>query len=822
MTDKTFLLTDLIMEKNDTISILYVEDQDDVRLFLSKILSRHYANVLLAENGKIGLEIYKEHKPDIVISDIKMPVMDGLSMSSRIKEIDPKAKIILTTAHSDMEYFIQSIEIGINQYILKPIDREKLYNAIDNCKEQVLLEREVKKQNLKLKQTNEMLVKQERELRENLQKTIALKEIITKSEENLRNVAENIQDAFWLMDETKVIFVNKAFELLFETPASKLYDNPEIYKEYIHEDDRENFLKTLSTHESQQKGTLAAEFRIVTSSGKVKNIWYRDIFIPGNKPKESRRISTLSDISWKIDHERLQQDLLVAERAALVKQRLLANVSHELRTPLNGIFAMADILGTTQLTNKQSEYLSTIKNSANELMAITANALNINELDNKEARIDKRTIESEKFFITILQQFAEDAENKKLEFNYSFDKEFPASFISDPKRIQQILEQFLANAIKFTEDGKINTRFSAREVGPNKTEIAFTVTDTGIGIKEEYLDKVFQLFSQQEESDSRSYEGLGLGLTLCKKIAQLLGGKIEVESRENKGSSFAFILAVESEESDYAGNSQNKKQLPDLNLNVLYVEDKEVNQKIISIMLGNAGCTVDIANNGLEALDLYAKNKYDIVLMDIQMPVMDGITATKKLKEKYTKMVPIIGVSANALRADAQYYISEGLDDYISKPVIPAILYQKIVEWTHQHRKSEKEQFNENTHKSPNAYSLLPDIDFQTLDTFKEQTHNDESIINDLYGTFTVEAENLIEKIDNAINNTNDKLLQDSTHALKGLSATIGALKVYHWASEMDKLHKMKVFNQSNGLFANLKKDYLKAKKIIEESIIKS
>ncbi len=811
-----------MMQKNDSISILYVEDQDDVRLFLSKILSRHYSNVLLAENGKTGLEIYKEFKPDIIISDIKMPVMDGLSMSSRIKEIDPKAKIILTTAHSDMEYFIQSIEIGINQYILKPIDREKLYNAIDNCKEQILLERKVKRQNLKLIENNQILVKQEQELRENLQKTIALKEIISKSEENLRKVAENIQDTFWLMDEKKIIFVNNVFEILFETPVRKIYDNPEIYKSFIHEDDLDNFIKILSKHEAHPEGKLAAEFKIVTPSGKVKNIWFRDVFISGNKPNETRRIRTLSDISWKIENERLQQDLLVAEKATLVKQRLLANVSHELRTPLNGIVAMADIMGTTELNNDQLEYMATIKQSANELMAITRNLLDINELDNEEAIIEKRTIESEKFFMSILEQFARDAENKKLEFTYSFHKLFPFSFISDPQKIQQILEQFLANAIKFTPKGKINIYFSAEEINQFRSEISISVTDTGVGIREEYLDSVFQMFSQQEESDNRNYEGLGLGLTLCKKITQLLGGKIHVESSQNKGSTFTFILPVEIAETNPSVKALDVNEIPDLKLNVLYVEDKEVNQKIISIMLGNAGCTVDIANNGQQALDLYEKNKYDIVLMDIQMPVMDGITATKKLKDKYNNMAPIIGVSANALRADAQYYLTQGLDDYISKPVIPAILYQKIKEWTRNYKKSDANQFEENIENNNNANSLIPDIDFQTFETFKEQTHNNISVINDLYDTFTIEADNLIQKIENATVNSNEKLLLESTHALKGLSATIGALKVYHWACEMDKLHKKKIFNQSNILFTNLKKDYLIAKKIIEDSIIKS
>ncbi len=812
------------MEKNDTISILYVEDQDDVRLFLSKILSRHYSKVLLAENGKKGLELYKQHRPDIIISDIKMPVMDGLSMSSRIKEIDPEAKIILTTAHSDMEYFIQSIDIGISQYILKPIDREKLYGAIDACKEQVMMKRRIENQNNKLRQKNDTLSKQERELRENLQKTIALKEIIGRSEENFRKVAENIQDAFWLRDENKVLFVNNAFENLFEISSSAMYENPDCFKDYILDEDRDSFFAQLGQHEDRKKGNLNTEFKIITDSGKTKNIWYRDVYIQADNPKESRRICTLSDISWKIENEKLHHELMLAEESARIKHRLLANVSHELRTPLNAIFAMSDILVTTSLSVTQDEYVKVIMQAGEDLLEITNNLLDINELEQNQVQLTLRNIESNKLFQPIISKFSEIASEKGLNFRTNFTPEFPEVFISDPKRIRQIIENILANAIKFTNKGEISINFDSQKTGEKQSKLMIVITDTGIGIKEPNLEKIFQLFTQQEDGDSRSFGGLGLGLGICARLSKLLGGDISVTSTENKGSTFRIIIPVETVSSNGFTTKQTKQVLPQLNLKVLYAEDKEVNQKIISIMLQNAGCTVDIACNGEKALELYNKKKYDVILMDIQMPVMDGITATKELRKRHKELPPIIGISANALKADAQYYIAQGLDDYISKPVVPAILYSKIQEWVSQNKienKSLQEFTKYDKEFTIPEYEELVDIDLQTLESLKEQTDNDEAIISDLYQTFIMEADALIEKIKNALDEKDTPTLKEATHAFKGLSATIGAIKINHVSSDMDRLHKKEIYNKSAGFFRLLERDYLKAKSFIVEKIIK-
>ncbi len=805
------------MEKNNTISILYVEDQDDVRLFLSKILSRHYSNVYLAENGKQGLELYKEHKPDIIISDIKMPVMDGLSMSTRIKEINPRARIILTTAHSDMEYFIQSIEIGINQYILKPIDREKLYNAIDICKEQVLMERELTEQSLKLKQTNDKLLAQERELRENLQKTIALKEIIARSEDNFRKVAENIQDTFWLQDEKRVVFVNKAFDKLFELPGAGMYDKPDLFKDFIYPDDRPRFLKALSQFEKSKKKEFSFQFRIITTSGLIKHIWYRDIFIPSERKGDTRRISTLTDISWKIENEQLTRELSVAEKSAELRHKLLANISHELRTPLNGIVSMSNFLWHTQLSPEQTEYLSSLRKQSHQLIDVTNKLLDISELANDKVLLTNEIIHSKQFFKDGLETHREIANKNGLGLNVVFSETFPEKFYSDPIRLQQVIDQLVTNAIKFTPEGNITIHFKSISINDSSYQLSIEVTDTGIGIENDFLETIFLAFLQANSNFNREYSGLGLGLTICEHISRLMRGKIEVKSNEGKGSTFIFSFPCSSE-SEKTLPVEPYQEIPELNLKVLYAEDKEVNQKIISIMLGNAGCSVDIAPNGQIALDMYEKGKYDLILMDIQMPVMDGLMATKELRRLHSNLPPIIGISANALMADAHYYMAQGLDDYLSKPVVPAVLYQKVIQWSA--GKKDAKTTEPISELPPGDYQKLDDLDWSTFRTFQEQTQFDPSVINDLYGTFVNEADMLIAKIKDSIEKNDQKVLKESIHALKGLSATIGALKIYSLTFEMDHLHKKNIFTKSANLFTLLENDFSRLKSIIKNKIL--
>lgn len=808
------------MTKNDKISILYVEDQDDVRLFLHKILSRHYAHVFLAQNGKEGWEMYKKLNPDIIISDIKMPVMDGLSMSGRIKEHNPNAQIILTTAHSDMEYFIQSIDIGINQYILKPIDREKLFNAIKICANQVLLEKEIERKKQDLINTNEKLKKQEIQLRDSLEKSNALKEIISKSESNFRQLAENVQDAIWLTENNKILYANSSFKDIFGLPTSKLYDDPKAFINLIDKTQRDNFIHELSQHKNDNKFSLSTEFRIKTPSGKKKYLWYRDIYIPAKDGKEIRQVIAVTDISWQKENEKLQQNLLVSEKSLEIKRQFLSNISHEMRTPLNGILSMANILKDSELSNQQKDYTDTIRECGDNLLSIINDLLSFNEIEQGKLTYMPGRINTEKLIkSSTFRHLKERAAEKNLDFNILIKDDFPSCFISDKEKLLLIFRNLIMNAIKFTFNGGVEVVFDSKSINKKQWELEFTVRDTGIGIHKKNLDKIFEVFTQEDYSNSRSHEGLGLGLTVSKNIVEFLKGKLMLKSDYGKGSTFKFELPVEKSELGATNTISSSevntlKNPPQLNLDILYAEDKIVNQKVIKIMLENAGCRVKIAQNGKEAVSLAKEQDFNVILMDIQMPEMDGITATQIIKKDSENAPPIIGVSANAISADAQYYLSQGLDDFITKPVHTKELFNKIEFWIKNGFKKNNDQKNDhliheskkgnNSMENEENFDQIPDLDKETIDSLKEQTNNDAQIINDLYSTFLEESETLMQSIEKGLTDNDNQQLKDMTHALKGLTATVGAKKMYAITFKMDALHKKGIFNKSASLFSEL------------------
>jgi len=290
-----------------------------------------------------------------------------------------------------------------------------------------------------------------------------------------------------------------------------------------------------------------------------------------------------------------------------------------------------------------------------------------------------------------------------------------------------------------------------------------------------------------------------------------------VESKPGKGSIFRFIVPVKTHENNNAGQSKSiKNETPALNAHILYAEDKDVNRKIVSILLKNTGSKVDFANNGLEAIEKVKENKYDLILMDIQMPLMDGISATRKLRKQFDELPPIIGVSANISTAEAKHYLEKGLDDYISKPLTADILYEKSMKWLNKRNNSNKmKKANKPEKVTGKEINDIPHLDEEILKELKDQTLNQEEILKDLYQTFLEEADSIMETIEEAVNKEDYKTLKEVTHALKGTSATVGAGRVNFYSSRMDQLHKQNLFSESLSLIEPLKKDYLTFKEIV-------
>lgn len=400
---------------------------------------------------------------------------------------------------------------------------------------------------------------------------------------------------------------------------------------------------------------------------KIGDVYFESWIGPlmDEKGKITGAIGISADITARIQSEEIRQQLEIAQKTTQFKQNFLAKMSHEIRTPLTGILGMIDILGQTILNRNQLEYLNTIQTSGESLKTI------INQvLDYSKMEAGKIIINPVVFEFTTLPESAmhlyKDSMHKGVDFAIDSDFNIPPFIKADQSRLLQVLNNLVSNAVKFTHAGSVTIRSTRVSSGlpDKKIRIKMQVIDTGRGISADLQTKLFSPFVQEEESS----EGTGLGLSICKELVALMGGEIGVVSKEEKGSMFWFTFTAQIACESHLG----KKNLPQYDhqrkLHILVTEDSLVIQKYVNLLLKSLGHTVSIAENGQQALDVFEPGKFDLIMMDVQMPVMDGVTATLKLKEKYTNLPPIVGLSANAFEGDQEKYISLGMDDYLTKP----------------------------------------------------------------------------------------------------------------------------------------------------------
>ncbi len=379
----------------------------------------------------------------------------------------------------------------------------------------------------------------------------------------------------------------------------------------------------------------------------------------------------LTDITERKRSDELREKIQIAKRSAEFKQNFLANMSHEIRTPLTGIIGMVDILAKTKLNNTQFDYLNTIRFSSETLRKIIDQILDYSKIEAGKTVVKPKVFESNEIVDNAKRLF-DSICKKDIKFIINKSPFLPDYLEADIQMVFQIINNLLFNAVKFTDNGSITLNVLPEKwIDDENLLVKIEVIDTGIGIKAESKKHLFKPFSQLDDIDIRRFEGTGLGLSICKNLSSLLGGKIDVESEPKKGSKFWFTFKAKlaKKQVKEIEKKPSIKAKPSSKLRILYVEDKEINRKVVGLMLKSMNCDVVSAENGLHALELFAKNKFDLILMDIQMPVMDGITATKELKKKYTILPPIIGLSANAFEGDREKYIKMGLDEYLTKPI---------------------------------------------------------------------------------------------------------------------------------------------------------
>ena len=473
---------------------------------------------------------------------------------------------------------------------------------------------------------------------------------------------------------------------------------------------------------SEFKGVAAKMRYVLRERGETEQRWKRAekelVAMNNDLLNQAQELNQRSKVAFSMmeDAEKAQHELeevnrrlnLVIEEARAsaqeadfanrAKSDFLATMSHEIRTPLNGIIGFIDMLTETDLTEEQLDYVNTVRSSGKTLMALISDVLDFSKIESGHLNLEIRTFNLVSMLRDLVSLFFNEATQKGIHLNVEIGEDVSRMVEGDEMRIRQVLSNLLANAVKFTEKGEINLNVS-RDTAADKhgmCAIEFEVRDTGIGISPQQLRKLFRPFSQGDSSTTRKYGGTGLGLVICKRLAEAMGGKVWATSRVARGSSFYARIQLAEVDLDKSATPQrgvsvlkpdleaSKKLGETLPLKIVVAEDNRANQRVMMMMLRRLGWEAEYKENGAELLEHLQENPCDLVFMDLQMPVMDGLEATKQIRlgaaSEAVKDVKIIALTANALSTDEARCLEVGMDAYLSKPIKMDLMEQLVSE----------------------------------------------------------------------------------------------------------------------------------------------
>ncbi len=637
------------------------------------------------------------------------------------------------------------------------------------------------------------------------------------------NIKNNKIAAFYRTDVTsgKILDCNNLFAnvLGFESADQLLAQNITVKKFYKDEQDR---LQTINKIIADTEGVYEKEIY-------VNNKYYHLMFYSKHNAKLNIIDTIAINITDKIELiKKLQENeskLLnlkeKAEKSSQIKSKFLANISHEFRTPMNSILGMADLLLKTDLSKKQFNFINIIIKSAENLLVIINDILDFSKIESGEFFFVKKSFRLKDILTNVLNTVYYSAKQKNLNIECPYLLYGGEGYLlkSDPVRLQQILLNLVDNAIKYTNKGEVKINIKKLRESENNITICFFVEDTGIGIPKSKQQEIFNSFTQIYKSNNRN-KGTGLGLTITKKLVEMMGGKLNVESELNKGSVFSFCLEFEkgslTELLQY--HEEERIQQKDINrdIKILVAEDDKFNQMVVLSMIEDWGFKVDIAEDGKQVINMLQQNTYDLVLMDIQMPELDGVETTKYIRSKMPepqKNIPIIAVTANAYIEDHKIYYKTGINDVISKPFKSDILFNKIISLIKQNTNNQTIEHTQKAQKQEKLYSL---------EIIKKVAKNNPQTIKQMLEVFINKNKEEMKSLMNALTEKNIEQIAHIAHKIKPSVAYLGMLdtekklnNIVQWARKNEEFDKM----QLNIILVNeiLQKVFLELEKEIKQ-----
>ena len=532
--------------------------------------------------------------------------------------------------------------------------------------------------------------------------------------------------------------------------------------EYIHPKVKSNFLESFEICKSHPYNSNI-EFKFLCDNDTYKYLEFNSINLKF-KDGIDGLIFDCRDIS---ERKRDQEELINAQKA---KEQFLANMSHEIRTPVNGIVGMVNLLSESATSVEQANYLNAIKNSADNLKVIINDILDFSIIESGKLMLEKIGFNLNYQVQSVIDSLLVQANEKRLSIKLTNSTKKDLILLGDPVRLSQILINLINNAIKFTHKGIITIDITASEPRDNITNVTFKVIDTGIGIENEKVKTIFETFKQADESITRKFGGTGLGLTISKQLVELQGGKISVSSELNVGTTFTFVIPyapgsnedVIVSEMDMLSAKPRKTVRSLAGMRVLLVEDNDINRMYAATILKKWHCNISEAENGQIALEKIRKKDYDLILMDIHMPILDGIEAARSIRTSFPKPkseVPIIAFTANALKGDKDKYLKAGMNSYISKPFMPDELFNIMSKFYNAEKHSD-------TSATANAIT--------DLSSLRKMSDNDETFIQDMVTSFIEKTPEIIVQIEQANKDKNWQEVGAMAHKLKPNLAFMG------------------------------------------------